>query len=89
MLILSTTKSMFSNALAVRVIEKRSEEEQQEDNQKLEQVIQDVHLANGFRKYILLLSDLSEQTLDKYYSMTDSCQEFAQKVFTEKRQEEA
>ena len=77
---------MFSNSLPVRVIEKRSEEEQEEDNQKLEQVIQDVDLVNSFRKYILILSDLSEQTLDKYYSMTDSCQEFAQKVFTEKRQ---
>jgi len=64
---------MFSNSLPVSVQGCRTEEEKEEDKAKLDQVLADVNLLNSFRKYILLLSDLSDHTLEKYYGMSDEC----------------
>lgn len=70
-LILSDTKSMFSNSINVPVAGQRTDEEKIADKQKFAEVLADQALLNSFRSFILLQSDLSEDTLDKYYSMSD------------------
>lgn len=75
--------------MPVKVNGQRTEDESKDDEEKLKQVFADVDLLNSFRRYIMLLSDLSEHTVDKYYGMTDSGLQYAQQFFVEKRQVEA